>query len=78
MTSSQKLIWGWLRLFLGVVQMVLATACVGLLFTLGLHLTTSMFFAEATAATIISRLVCHGHADPDLEGKVPRRNPLNE
>ena len=69
MASSKKLIWGWLRLFLGVIQMVLTTACVGLLLTLGLHWATWIFFAGATAATIISRLLYRGHADPDLEEK---------
>jgi hypothetical protein len=69
MTSSKKLILGWLRLFLGVVQMLFATACVGLLLTVGLHWTTWMFFAGAAAATIISRIVYRGHVDPDLEEK---------
>jgi hypothetical protein len=53
-------VWGWLRLFLGFVQVSLSAASFALLLTIGLHPLTWVFFAVATGATITSRLLYHG------------------
>lgn len=55
--TRHKLIWGWLRLFLGWLQMSLAAAGLGALFTFGLHPVTWFFVIGASAATIASRLL---------------------
>ena len=57
-----KLIWGWLRLVLGFMQVLLSTAGFALLLTIGLHPLMWVFFALATAATLTSRLLYHGRA----------------
>ena len=67
--TQHKLVWGWLRLFLGWAQMSLVAISIGLLLTLGLHLATYVFVSAATAATIISRLLYHGKIDPELAQK---------
>ncbi len=67
--ARHKLIWGWLRLFLGLAQMSLAAASFGLLITIGLHWITWAFIVGATAAAIVSRLLYHGQADSKLEGR---------
>lgn len=67
--TKHKLIWGWLRLFLGWLQMSMAAACVGALLTVGLHTITYIFVAVATAAAVASRLLYHGRKDPGPKGK---------
>ena len=57
MPLDNKLIEGWLRLFLGILQMMLATAAITLLLTMGLVPITCALVGGATAATIISRLL---------------------
>ena len=66
-TRRHRIIWGWLRLFLGFTQVSLAAIGVVALITLGLHPMTWTFGIAATTATIISRLLYHGRPDPDLE-----------
>lgn len=67
--TRYKLIWGWLRLFLGWLQMSLAAASVGALLTVGLHPITYVFVAIATAAALASRFLYHGRSDPALKGR---------
>jgi hypothetical protein len=67
--TRHKLIWGWLRLFLGFAQMSLVAAGVGALLTVGLHWITFVFVIAATAATLSSRLLYRGKADPKLESQ---------
>lgn len=66
--SKQKLIWGWLRIFLGWLQMSSAAAAIGALFTVGLQPITYAFLVAATAATLTSRLLYHGQRGPTLKG----------
>lgn len=66
-TTRHKLIWGWLRLFLGDAQVSLAATGVVTLLTIGLHPVTWAFAMAATTATLISRLLYHGRPDPNLE-----------
>lgn len=74
-TVRHKIIWGWLRLFLGCAQVLLAAGSVGALITIGLHPMTWAFGMAATTATIISRLLYHGGPDPDLKRqKTPKSN----
>jgi hypothetical protein len=65
--ARHKLIWGWLRLFLGFAQMSLVAMGVGVFLTVGLHWITYVFVIAATVATIISRLLYRGKSDPELE-----------
>ena len=50
------LLWGWLRLLLGLAQIWFATAALGLLLSIGVHPVTVIFLAAATIATITSLL----------------------
>jgi hypothetical protein len=60
----EKLVWGWLRLFLGITQMMLVALSLGLLLTTGLKPTTYAVIAGATLATVISRLLYRGRKRP--------------
>ena len=68
--TRHKLVWGWLRLLLGWMQMSLAAAGLVALLTVGFHPVTWAFVVGATVATIVSRLLYHGRPAPKLE----RRN----
>lgn len=63
--TRQKFVWGWLRLILGVGQMTLAIATVGLLFLIGLHALTWIFLAITTILTITSRVLYRGRKGPN-------------
>ena len=65
MEARQKFLWGWLRFVLGIGQMTLALATVGLLFLAGLHTVTWIFLLITTILTITSRLLYHGHKAPN-------------
>lgn len=65
METRQKIIWGWLRLILGVGQMTLALATAGLLFLVGLHAVTWIFLAITMILTITSRVLYHGRKAPN-------------
>lgn len=67
--TRHKLIWGWLRFFLGMAQMFLTTAALIVLVFSGVHLVTWILVGAATTATIISRILYRGRPDPRLEGK---------
>jgi hypothetical protein len=71
--TSHKLIWGYLRLFLGWLQMSLAAAGFGALLIVGNHPVTWAFVIGAVIATIVSRLAYHGKADPKLKGTTKER-----
>ena len=64
--------WGWLRLFLGFAQISLVAMAAGSLFTAGLDSLTWVFVLAATAATISSRVLYRGRADPQLKGERPK------
>jgi hypothetical protein len=66
--TRHKIVWGWLRFFLGFVQMSLVAASVGALIAVGLRSVTWLFIVGATGATLISRLLYHGRSDPKRGG----------
>jgi hypothetical protein len=68
--AKHKLIWGWLRLFLGWLQMSMAAATVGALIAVGLSSITYVFVIIATAACLTSRLLYHGRTSPTLKGNL--------
>lgn len=63
--TREKFVWGWLRLVLGVGQMTLAIATVGLLFLVGFRALTWVFLAITTVLTITSRVLYHGRKGPN-------------
>lgn len=63
--TRHKLVWGWLRLSLGIAQMLLASVTFALLFILGPHPAIWICFAATCAAVIASLLIYRGR--PDLE-----------
>ena len=58
--GSEKFVWGWLRLILGMAQMTLAMTTAGLFLLVGFRPVTWIFLAIVTLLTIASRLLCHG------------------
>ncbi|HSB12619.1 MAG TPA: hypothetical protein VLM38_24225 [Blastocatellia bacterium] len=64
--AGQNLMWRWLRLVLGLAQMWLAAAGLGLLLIAGLRPITWLFLIAASAATVISRLLYRGRRTPRL------------
>lgn len=56
-------IWGWLRIFLGITQTVLAATGVLMFFTVGSRPMTLIVVGGALTATIISRLLYKGKSD---------------
>jgi hypothetical protein len=73
--TRHKLIWGWLRLLLGLAQMFLTVAAAVVLFTIGLHPLTWALIVGATSATIVSRLIYHGKAAPELRRDSDNQKP---
>lgn len=59
-------IWGWLRVFLGITQTVLAATGVLMFLTVGSRPITLIVVGGALTATIISRLLYKGKSDPML------------
>lgn len=82
--TRHKLIWGWLRLFLGIAQMFFAAAGAFALLSIGLHPITYICLSIATIATITSCLLYQGRADPSLPhtqsdgSSTPRIKPGNK
>lgn len=62
--SRQKFIWGWLRFALGIAQISLVFASVGLLLLVGLHPLTLISVVSATLLTIVSRVLYRGQKGP--------------
>lgn len=56
-------IWGWLRIFLGITQTVLAATGVLMFFTVGSRPITLIVVGGALTAAIISRLLYKGKSD---------------
>lgn len=67
--ARHKLIWGWLRLFLGFAQTSMVAAAIGSFLVVGLKSTTSIFVIAATTFTVMSLLIYRGRSDPKLKGK---------
>ena len=65
--ERDKLIWGWLRLALGMAQIVLSTAALVLLSAVGLQSITWVFILGAAIAMVVSRLLYHGRPGPGKE-----------
>ena len=58
--EKHYLIWGILRLGLGVMQMAFAATAIVCLVCVGLSSATIICIAIATAATLVSRVLFHG------------------
>lgn len=65
--SRHKFIWGWLRLFLGWLQMSLAATGVLLLVAIGLRPLTLVVFAATVLATVTSLLLYRRRPDPMIK-----------
>ncbi len=61
--TQHTLIWGWLRLFLGMTQITFSTAAVVILLTIGLRPIVIIVVASGLIATIISHLIYQGQSD---------------
>jgi len=62
--KGKQLVWGWLRLFLGLAQMILAPLAFGVLIITGLSKLTLLLTVAATAVTVVSRFIYHGRRRP--------------
>ncbi len=72
--ARHTFIWGWVRIFLGVIQTSLAAAGIWLLLTVGSRPITLIVVGGALTATIISRFIYKVRSDPalsDTKGEVP-------
>ena len=69
--ARQKIVWGWLRVALGIGQMTLAIAMGGLLLLMGFHYITWIFFAITMILMITSRLLYHGRKGPNKFSEAP-------
>jgi hypothetical protein len=63
---SEEFLWGWFRLVLGSLQMSLALLALLALITNGPDRLTLSLAIAATAATLFSRVLYHGHRTPKL------------
>lgn len=61
-------LWGWGRLVLGVMQMLLAGASVYLLVTEGLTGRTWVIIVSGAVAVVLSRFLFRGRRGPTLDG----------
>ncbi|KAB8333637.1 hypothetical protein SD80_012655 [Scytonema tolypothrichoides VB-61278] len=64
--TGHVFIWGWLRIFLGITQTVLAATGVLMFLSVGSRPITLIVIGGALSATIISRLLYKGKSDPRL------------
>jgi hypothetical protein len=62
--TKERILWGWLRLFLGFAQIALVGLSVGALFSVGVKPITWIFVIGATALTVVSRLIYKGRTGP--------------
>lgn len=67
LTSKEVVVWGWLRLLLGALQVGLSAAAVVALFAIGLETETWALIAAAMAATCVSRLLYGGSRGPRFD-----------
>lgn len=65
--TRHTLIWGWLRVVLGMMQTSLAAAGVFMLLTVGTRPVTLIVVGGALTATMISRSIYKGRSDPMME-----------
>jgi hypothetical protein len=57
---QDRLVWGWVRLFLGFAQIALVGMGAGALFTVGLKPITLILVIAATSLSVISRVIYRG------------------
>ena len=62
--SNNRMVWGWARLVLGLLQIGLSIAAAIQLVQMGLEATTWFLIVGATAATCVSRLLYRGRPGP--------------
>ena len=65
--SKRLLLWGWLRMLLGVLQMSCSVAAVWAIFQIGFEPLTWELIFVAAGASIVSRLLFRGRKDPQVE-----------
>ena len=65
--TRHRLVWEWLRLFLGWLQMSLVAVSLGSLLAFGLYPVAYLFVIAATTTTVASRLIYHGRSSPLLK-----------
>ena len=65
--QSHHFKWGYLRLFLGILQTSLVIAAVWMLVSVGLRPATWVLIVAATSASPLSRYLYRGKSDPRLK-----------
>jgi len=60
----EQLIWGWMRLLIGFLQISLAGLTFGVLLTLGVTSLTVWLAVLATVIAVVSRLIYRGRKGP--------------
>jgi hypothetical protein len=71
---DHRLLWGWIRLVLGLTQMAFAVSAVYLLARDGFHWRMAVSACVAGVAAIASRLLYAGRPDPRLEASLKAEN----
>lgn len=66
---EKLLLWGWLRMVLGAVQMAASVAAVVVLFRDGLGPVAWILVGVACAATLLSRFLYRGFDGPPRHGE---------
>ena len=72
--STHRLIWGYFRLALGIIQIGAAVAGFFMLVSLGVTAETSVVILFGAAASLISHVVFGGESDPELGPETLGRN----
>ena len=67
-SSEHRLLWGWIRLVLGLTQMAFAAAAVYLVASIGFHWRALVAVAVAGLTTGASRYLYAGKRDAELTG----------
>jgi hypothetical protein len=71
-SSEHRLVWGWMRLVLGLTQMAFSVTAVVLVIFSGFTWRALVAISLAGAAAGASRYLYAGRPDPRLEGAVKR------
>jgi len=69
-SSDHYWLWVWMRLLLGLTQMVFAVTAVYLMAFDGFHWRAGVALSVAAVAAAVSRLLYAGRADPRLEASL--------
>lgn len=69
-SRDHNLLWVWMRLLLGLTQMVFAVTAVYLMASDGFHWRAGVALSVAAVAAAVSRLLYAGLPDPRLEASL--------